>query len=395
VRRFLSMPSHLMALVMLAGLLAWAAPVSATDASSAASATPPGATVLSLDGPCAAVSWSPVADAFVYVVEGELREWPSGRRVELMPPRKWSPSAANPLGWAIRWRPDGRQLAVVEFKREAYVVDLSTFRVTRRLSGVSSVWWQRDALCFLPEGDASRFGARDRQSWRLGSRTRRGPRGLLFTDVSPEGEIMLANVATRGKPKGTFDNLALVRCDPISGRIAQVRRLHTRGQPVMEFTDVDEVQWNPRRRAAAILSAASTDGGHVGGFLLVADPERVHRVYDYYPHYFAFAEAKPAWVGDQVLTVIYLFRHTMPSERPGGGERIIRLVLWDPWQGEPKTLLEMHGSGEMPSAVSRDGKTAAVTIWQAGDTGSRLAILPLDQVPTLQRLIEPRPSVRD
>src|SRR5438034_896419 len=76
--------------------------------------TPPTGARLELGStsPIGAMSWSPDGSRLVYIAGNELREWPGGRRL-MLPEEVQGDEDFPPLQWMIKWRPDGRQFAII------------------------------------------------------------------------------------------------------------------------------------------------------------------------------------------------------------------------------------------------------------------------------------------
>ena len=306
------------------------------------------------------IAWSPSGDIFVFVSGNELHDWPRGRTLKLPE----DPLVLSGTVLILKWRPDGKQIALHVDKQVVYLIDPGTFRITSTMRKVCSVWWWNGRLCYAPlihQDDFTRFR---RHPWYWGGKKRQGPRGMMITDVSPGGEVMMARVA--GRQRGFFANVAVMELD---SRTAQPRWTtmvyrEPRDGLVVEFTYTDKIVWNARRHAAALVYATGRDG-----YLSNVSVASEHGAYsiDELPPYLVFTyDSDIIWLGDRVLNELYLFKDAA-LERDV--ERLHRLGLWDPWRNK----VEWQSWSLQPSMVSPD-RTRAVYI-RSSDGGMTGALV--------------------
>lgn len=324
------------------------------------------------------LSWSPQGDRLVYRVGNELHDWPRGRTLALRGAEE--NTLPYPLGEAVKWRADGRELSVNLLKGIAYVIDVDGFRI-RRVFGntqpyVYSVWWDRGQLCRV---EAPRFPdefrSSDRHQFYCDGKKRYGPPGMMVTDVSDNGEAMLVRVAGKHVRGWNFENVALVKRDPGTNRVVWIKRLYRKAWGVLEFTVTDTLVWNQEEESGAVILGTDTGGGDGSSALYVMAKLARFDIQDSYPEDAGPLDAhcQPTWVRDRVLVVM----------RPSVGPRC--MVLWDPRRGAVQTLLsgpgkDPWGDGVYGAAAARDGKTVAYTVSSDHGKLHRLVITTLEQL---------------
>jgi hypothetical protein len=310
-----------------------------------------------------------VGRSFVYLTgqRAELHEWPSGRRMVLPPLSGYSSGDAGlPLGWAIKWRADGKELALIDGKWSALLIDAERFRVRRVLRNVSTVWWRDRRLCRLQPVDSRSFRDPTRHAWSCGQDQRLGPVGLSLTDASERGEVMLARDARRFEAS-FFSNVALLKLEGGSGQVSWTRRLYPKPTPTIEFSHTDFVTWNDRLQSAAVTIAKDTSGGtgisevvlmgreqvQIPGCDLVPAGKRTD------PLHMIQAVCHPSWLGDQVLALLDFVSTDLETTI-----RIRRLLLFEPRRGVSRVLLE--NSDLHVAAAATDGEMIAYSVRDQG-----------------------------
>ncbi|MEN6371170.1 MAG: hypothetical protein ABFD64_04070 [Armatimonadota bacterium] len=353
-------------------------------------------TVLQYSHPINGVSVAPSGKSLVYIVGDELKDWPKGRILKLPDGFINDPDIADiPLAWNFKWRNDEQELLVSRAGTNSYMlIDMESFKIEERFYPVFSVWWSSDDICYVPAVNEYKFWSSTKHSHYCNGERFDCPKGMMITDVSAGGEVMLARAAGNSSPESNglpFINLAVIRTSPKSKKIEWQRFLYKKPTDVTEYHDADIIRWNSNISTAAVVAGNDTGGGLSTGSLYVVTKDKVVELQDYIEYYWIWLESPPDWVGNKILTVIRLRSEIRdPDTKNATPMYKFQLILFDPEKGKIRKLLEesnlvFSDTGERwfgdealkTASSSRDGKLLVYVIASTKDKSWKLVLTSL------------------
>jgi hypothetical protein len=338
---------------------------------------------LRVPGPVSAVSWSPTERRLLYIRDGELRDWPQGRRLRLPKAYQSSQWKDRPLAWAITLKPGGRELAVM--RAETTLIDAVHLQIKPLPPNALNVGWRKGTLCFVPAVEGEQFSQSDRQEWYWGSRRLYAPKGLMITAISAGGEAMLARVAGEEVPGYSFSNIAVLKLRDDGTEVQWKANIYPRPTPVGENSVTDMVIWNSDLQTAAVVAGEDSADGFGASGLYVVSRRKVSNGWGVLPvrdkgTVAVHAASQPSWVGNRLLAHLACVMNT------GTHAKIVhKLVLFDPRSETTWILKEHRGYGLMSAGVSHDQRELAYCI-QEGKS-SKVVIAPLQALVARSRVL--------
>lgn len=296
------------------------------------------------------VSVSPSGKRVVYQVKNELREWPQGRTIDFseQSPRPYMKSdyyakpSVIPSSYKIKWSPDERELAIVHLARWGWLIDVDNFKVKRTIHDTSLVWWSNGSLCNTPliEEDYM-FTPTTQQLWYYGKEERKWPKGHFVTDISDDGEAMLALVTEKKIRSFDFNYAVVLKMDTNKDNVVWKNILPNDFDGLsadVSSSYTSSVSWNRDKNAAAVIH----DGIRNGRRLFVVTKDKITALEPIYgKKYYVIPHSQPCWVGDKVLCQVSLLDD---EEDTATKTRKVELqdqfILFDPWNKTVQLLLE-------------------------------------------------------
>jgi hypothetical protein len=199
-----------------------------------------------LPGRVEAMSWNPTGGQLLYATQDAVYVWPWGKRIELPmadPDQTRTPSQ-------VRYNKRGdKALVFGNYTWSIHVVDLVKGTAKEIPGDCQTAFWVGDEVARI-RPHIKNDAWTERQYVQVGSRKRDLPRSMSFSAVDSSGTVFLA------KEQKSMGAIALYRFDPRTLRVQLLRR--HRGPHYIEYTERDQLDWDPKTRTAAIGLTADT-----------------------------------------------------------------------------------------------------------------------------------------